>query len=195
MDTLTPAQRSKLMGRIRGKDTGPEVALRSTLHRLGLRFRKNVAGIPGTPDVCHRTARVAVFVDGCFWHGCPKHYKRPKSRQQFWDTKLSYNLDLRRRVLARLRAEQWRYVRIWECQVRDSPRSAAARVIAAIRSRPPSTSRARDAPTRGLFPPRVKAWRPARVSPAGADSPPRLEARWPRPSSARRTSSPLHHLD
>ncbi|HUR25011.1 MAG TPA: very short patch repair endonuclease [Candidatus Thermoplasmatota archaeon] len=116
MDTVTPEVRSRIMGRIRGKNTKPELMLRRALHAEGVRFRVHDRTVPGTPDITHKGRRIAVFVDGCFWHGCPKHYSRPRSRQEFWDRKLAYNRDLRQRVRARL--DGWTVVEHWECEVR-----------------------------------------------------------------------------
>src|SRR5262245_58666688 len=85
-DVLTPAQRSRCMSHIKGKDTKPELLLRKALWRLGLRYRLH-AKIPGRPDVVFPKAKVAVFIDGCQWHCCPIHFVRPKSNQEFWDRK------------------------------------------------------------------------------------------------------------
>lgn len=131
VDTVDKATRSRIMGRIRGKNTKPEIALRKALFATGTRFRVHDRSVPGTPDISHKGAKVAVFVDGCFWHGCPEHYSRPASRRNFWDAKLAYNHDLRRRVLARL--DGWKVVQAWECEVRSDSRSAAARIQAAIK--------------------------------------------------------------
>ena len=71
--------------------TKPEIALRRELHRRGLRFRVNLRGVPGSPDIAFTRARLAVFVDGCFWHGCPDHYVAPKNNSQWWADKLAEN--------------------------------------------------------------------------------------------------------
>lgn len=131
MDTVDRQTRSRIMSRIRGKNTKPELRLRRTLHGMGVRYRIHDRSVPGTPDISHKGARVAVFVDGCFWHGCPQHYSRPASRQEFWDGKLAYNLDLRARVKAKL--EGWTVIEAWECQVRDDAASVATKVGASIR--------------------------------------------------------------
>lgn len=106
-----------------------EVALRSALHRMGLRFRKDlllrVGGLRVHPDIVFTRARVAVFVDGCFWHGCPVHATKPKSNQGYWGPKLAANEARDRRVDAALAAEGWTVVRVWE---HEDPAAAAARV-------------------------------------------------------------------
>ncbi len=108
----------------RRTDTKPEVALRSALHRRGLRFRKDypirVEGRrPIRPDIVFTRARVAVFVDGCFWHGCPEHQVLPKANPDYWIPKLRRNVERDREVEAALRDAQWVVVRIWEHEEMD----------------------------------------------------------------------------
>jgi DNA mismatch endonuclease (patch repair protein) len=113
----------------RGVDTRPEVALRSALHRRGLRFRKGMRP-PGTevrcrPDVIFPPARIAVFVDGCFWHRCPDHGTRPKTNAEYWQAKLDRNVARDRANDDALAAAGWRVVRVWE---HEDPVRAAARI-------------------------------------------------------------------
>jgi DNA mismatch endonuclease (patch repair protein) len=112
--------RSEQMSRIRGKDTSPERLLRSALWRAGLRFRLQARTPHGRPDVVFARARVAVFIDGCFWHGCPEHYVRPRTRNDFWSAKLLENVVRDRRQTLQLEAEGWRICRFWEHQVFES---------------------------------------------------------------------------
>ena len=109
--------RSEQMSRIRGKDTSPERLLRSALWTAGLRFRLQAKTPHGRPDVVFPKARVAVFIDGCFWHGCPEHYVRPRTRNEFWSAKLLGNVDRDRRQTLQLEAEGWRVCRFWEHQI------------------------------------------------------------------------------
>ena len=120
------------MSRVRGRDTGPERAVRSLLWAGGLRYRTHDGSVPGRPDISHKGRRLAVFIDGCFWHGCPRHYRRPASRQDFWDAKLQRNLSRRRQVLEELRGERWRVVQVWECRVKRDPARVATRIAAAL---------------------------------------------------------------
>jgi DNA mismatch endonuclease (patch repair protein) len=115
-DVMTPTQRSRCMSRIRGRNTKPEVSLRSALWRRGLRFRTKTR-LPGKPDIAFPTERVAVFVDGCFWHRCPEHQTRPANNAEFWDTKLSENVARDRRTDAILEADAWTVLRVWEHEV------------------------------------------------------------------------------
>ena len=112
----------------RGADTAPELALRRELHRRGRRFRKHVrplAGLRCTADVVFTSARVAVFVDGCFWHRCPLHGTAPARNGDWWAAKLDANVARDRRNDAALAAAGWRVVRVWE---HEDPVTAADRV-------------------------------------------------------------------
>jgi len=127
VDCLTIEQRSFVMSRIPGKDTTIEVILRSALHREGFRFRKHVRGMPGTPDIVFTRARVAVFIDGDFWHG----YKFPQwgsSLPEFWQEKIKRNRNRDRRYHAKLRRSGWKVLRIWEHQIRKDLAGAVDRV-------------------------------------------------------------------
>lgn len=120
VDVLTPAQRKYCMSRIRGKDTKPEIVLRKLLWAAGCRYRlKN--RLPGRPDIVFPRSKLAVFVDGCFWHGCPKHAVMPKTNRAFWRKKLSRNMQRDREVNHQLRKMGWRVVRLWEHQVDTKP--------------------------------------------------------------------------
>lgn len=114
-------------------DSKCEVALRSHLHRRGLRFRKDllirVEGLRVRPDVVFAKAKVAVFVDGCFWHGCPDHATWPKNNADFWRAKIEGNQARDRDTDARLAAAGWRVLRVWE---HEDPTTAARRVQAAL---------------------------------------------------------------
>jgi DNA mismatch endonuclease (patch repair protein) len=126
----------------RGRDTGPEVAVRSELHRRGLRFRKHRAPIPGLrcqADIVFPIERVAVFIDGCFWHGCPEHGRRPSANGAYWSAKIERNRarDARNDVL--LEQAGWAVVRAWE---HEPPGSVASRVQATVARR----RRGRDGP-------------------------------------------------
>ena len=102
------------MRRVRRRDTAPEVALRSALHRAGVRFRLDASALPGRPDIVLVRARVAVFVDGCFWHGCPEHFVPPKANRGFWAEKIRTNQERDRRSDIALADAGWRVVHVWE---------------------------------------------------------------------------------
>lgn len=115
-DVLTKEQRSYCMSRIRGKDTLPERRVRSMLHRRGLRFRKHVRKLPGCPDIVFGRARVAVFIDGDFWHG--RFFSRwaPKLSLK-WRQKIEANRHRDVRNRQRLRGRGWKVVRVWESEI------------------------------------------------------------------------------
>jgi len=115
----------------RGWNTEPERQLRSELHGMGLRFRlhrRPVSGIRREADIVFTAARVAVLMDGCFWHGCPLHATTPKANAEFWKEKLAANIRRDRDTDARLKAAGWTVIRVWE----HDDRSAAARRISRI---------------------------------------------------------------
>jgi DNA mismatch endonuclease (patch repair protein) len=109
--------RSEQMARIRGRETRPEVRLRSALHGRGMRFRVGLRTGHGRADIVFTRRRIAVFVDGCFWHGCPDHYVRPRTREAFWAKKLKGNVGRDRRQTLALEREGWTVLRFWEHEV------------------------------------------------------------------------------
>lgn len=119
-DVHTPEQRSRNMSSIRGKDTKPEIILRKALWNAtpSLRYRlKNK--LPGRPDIIFPVERIAIFVDGCFWHMCPEHFVMPKTRQEFWMNKLRRNVERDLEVNATLQDQGWRVYRVWEHAIRS----------------------------------------------------------------------------
>ena len=122
------------MAGIRGKDTRPELQIRKALHRAGFRFRLHVKDLPGKPDIVLPRYHVAIFVHGCFWHGHDCHlFKWPKSRVNFWRTKLVRNRGNDEKNLTALRRAGWRVLVIWECALKGKERlkeeSLAKRIL------------------------------------------------------------------
>ncbi len=122
MDSLTPAERSERMSRIRGKDTEPEMLVRRIVWRMGFRYRLHRRDLPGTPDLAFIGRKKAIFVHGCFWH---QHedcgiYRMPKTRRGFWLPKLRENKERDARNVARLRDMGWAVLVVWECELRDT---------------------------------------------------------------------------
>lgn len=119
----------------RMRDTAPELALRRVLHSWGLRYRVDRAPLPGLrrrADLVFGPARVAVFVDGCFWHSCPEHGSLPRSNTDWWAAKLARNRARDFDTDARLVAAGWQPLRVWE---HEAPQSAAERVRAVVQRR------------------------------------------------------------
>lgn len=127
-DVLTLEQRSYCMSQIKGRNTKPEVFLRKVLWRLGYRYRiKN--RLPGKPDLVFSSFRTVIFIDGCFWHKCPKHFVQPKTRAQFWQNKIDGNVARDQRNNESLNSLGWQVVRIWEHEIRESLDTSVGRVI------------------------------------------------------------------
>src|SRR5689334_20593415 len=110
LDAATSAR----LGRQPRVSTKPELALRRELHRRGLRFRVNHPGVPGSPDIVFTRARIAVFVDGCFWHRCPRHGTLPRNNRDWWEEKLARNVARDRAKDAALAELGWAVVHAWE---------------------------------------------------------------------------------
>jgi DNA mismatch endonuclease (patch repair protein) len=141
------------MSRIRARHTEPERVLRSLLWRAGHRYRLHHATPAGRPDLAFPRAKVAVFIDGCFWHGCPQHYVRPRSSGEFWAAKLEANVRRDCAQTRRLEELGWSVCRIWEHEVFENPKRVGNRVLGALIGR--------------IGRPRTE-WRVVRVVPVGA---------------------------
>lgn len=105
---------SRQMSRMPRASSGPELAVRRELHRRGLRFRLHPATLPGRPDVVLTRARLAIFIDGCFWHCCPQHGVMPRNNRDWWQTKLHRNVERDREKDVALAALGWRTMHFWE---------------------------------------------------------------------------------
>lgn len=124
MDTLNPLQRSAVMARVRSKDTVPELIVRRLTHGLGYRYRLHQRALPGTPDLVFSARNKVIFIHGCFWHrhkGCALA-RLPKSRSDFWLSKLEGNARRDAYNVRELRKKRWGVMTIWECQLRDMAR-------------------------------------------------------------------------
>ena len=122
MDKLTKEKRSWNMSRIKGKDTKPEIRVRSFLHRLGYRFRLHKKDLPGKPDIVLPKHKTIIFVHGCFWHrhkGCKYSYN-PKSRVTFWEEKFESNVRRDKIKIQQLKGKGWKVIIVWECQTKNS---------------------------------------------------------------------------
>ena len=122
-DTLSAERRSWNMSRISGRNTAPEIRMRSLLHRGGFRFRLHAAGLPGKPDIVLRRYKTVVFVHGCFWHrhGDCKKATTPSTRPDFWQSKFDATVERDRRKTSELNAMGWRVLIAWECELEKDP--------------------------------------------------------------------------
>jgi DNA mismatch endonuclease, patch repair protein len=132
-DSLTPVERSERMGRIRGKDTGPEMTVRRLVHGMGYRYRLHRRDLSGRPDLTFGKRRKAIFVHGCFWHrhgdSACKLARLPKSRLEFWLPKLERNKVRDQENIDRLMAKGWSVLVVWECEL-NNPSSLSDRIRA-----------------------------------------------------------------
>lgn len=134
-DTLTSERRSWNMSRIRGRDTGPELLLRSLLHRAGFRFRLHAKQLPGRPDVVLPKYKAAIFVHGCFWHrhpGC-RNATTPSTRREFWQEKFDRNVSRDARNRADLEAAGWTVLTVWECELKADAESVVSQLARELR--------------------------------------------------------------
>lgn len=120
-DRITKERRSWNMSRIKGKDTKPEIILRSLLHKAGFRFRLHSTELPGKPDIVLKRYKTVIFLHGCFWHrhkNCKFAYF-PKSKVDFWTKKFDSNIQRDRKVSNQLKKLGWRQMVVWECEIKD----------------------------------------------------------------------------
>lgn len=120
------------------RDTRPELGIRRLLHRAGLRYlvdQQPTPSVKGRADIVFRRARIAIFIDGCFWHGCPEHYRRPSSNKAYWNDKLQRNRQRDADVDHALRQAGWRVLRYWE---HDEPEAVVESIKRALREAKPT---------------------------------------------------------
>lgn len=128
---------AKVIRAVPARDTKPEVALRSALHRMGCRFHKDTAPVPRKQckvDIVFVKRKVCVFVDGCFWHGCPEHYRTPKTNSEWWDEKIQDNAARDIRKTQDLIDDEWLVLRFWEHDIARSLDSCVQRVLQELES-------------------------------------------------------------
>lgn len=136
-DILTPEKRSWNMSRIKGKNTKPEVLLRSLLHQAGFRFRIHAGNLPGKPDIVLPRYNTVIFVNGCFWHrhkNC-KYAYNPKSRQDFWQEKFARTVQRDQEKAEKLIKDGWQVHTVWECELKNDPDSIVVEIIQSLKGR------------------------------------------------------------
>ena len=118
-DRITEEKRRRVMQAVKSKDTGPELAVRRIMHKLGYRYRLHKKGLPGRPDLVFARRKKVIFVHGCFWHGHDCRYGRPpESRREYWLPKLERNRERDRENKAELESLGWKVLTVWECQIK-----------------------------------------------------------------------------
>ena len=126
MDNRTVEQRSKNMSNIHSSNTKPEETVKKFLFNLGFRYRKNVAKLPGKPDIVLPKYKTVIFINGCYWHGhenC-KYFVLPKSNVEFWQTKIDYNKSRDAINIEKLTSMGWKVITVWECEIRHGDKIA-----------------------------------------------------------------------
>ena len=141
MDRLTKTQRSHCMSRIKSKNTGLEKLFREKVRGLGIKGYRLHYNLPGKPDIYFSQGRLAVFVDGCFWHGCPRCYTRPATNKDFWTAKIKKNRRRDGTVNRQLRKEGIRIIRFWGHQIKASPDRCAEKMRSYLLKSPGRNSR------------------------------------------------------
>jgi DNA mismatch endonuclease (patch repair protein) len=128
-DVLTKKQRSFNMSQIKGKDTKPELMLRKLLYAKGIRGYRIHHKLPGKPDIVFIKKKIAIFVDGCFWHKCPVCFVKPKTRTEFWMKKIESNVKRDRMIKKNLEKEGWIVLRFWEHEINKSPDMVISEIL------------------------------------------------------------------
>ncbi len=137
VDTLSREKRSWNMSRIKGKDTKPEIILRSMLHKSGFRFRLHDSKLPGKPDIVFPRYNTVIFVNGCFWH----HHKRckyaytPKSRLEFWQKKFDDTVRRDQKKERQLKNQNWDVITVWECKLKKEPSAVLKKLAQKLKSK------------------------------------------------------------
>ncbi len=131
MDKFSQEIRSKIMSKIRGKDTKPEVKLRKALHKLGYRYslRHRFKDYNFKPDIVLVSRRTCIFIDGCFWHKCPKCYRAPKSNKEYWIPKIEGNVIRDQRQNDYLKKNGWKVIRVWEHEINTDLDKVLKRIL------------------------------------------------------------------
>lgn len=127
-DNLTPEQRHKNMTHIKSTNTKIEKDITKALWNLGYRFRKNVKGLPGKPDIAIKKYKIVIFLDSCFWHKCPEHFKKPKSNLEYWEPKIKRNVERDAEINRYYQNKNWHILRIWEHEVKKDFDNTLAKI-------------------------------------------------------------------
>lgn len=128
VDKISAEQRSKTMQAVKDKDSGIELALRRALSQRGHRYRKNVSRLPGKPDIAFINKKTAIFVDSCFWHGCPYHCRMPSSNIRYWRNKIKRNKERDKEIRKIYAKKGWKILRFWEHELKKDLNKVVAKI-------------------------------------------------------------------
>jgi len=134
-DSISKEKRSEIMSKIKSKNTKLEIEFRKKLWNKNLKYRLHYK-ISGKPDLVFVSKKIAVFVDSCFWHKCPKHFRRPKSRLAYWKPKIERNTTRDKKVNEMLKNEGWKVLRFWEHEIKKNPERCVKKIKNALKRRP-----------------------------------------------------------
>ena len=132
VDVLTKDQRKLNMSRIQAKNTKPEVKVRKLLFANGIRGYRIHYDLPGKPDIVFTKQKIAIFIDGCFWHKCPLDFQEPETRKEFWMKKIQSNIERDRKVNEQLKSDGWMVIRIWEHEIKKEPENTVKKIISIL---------------------------------------------------------------
>lgn len=133
MDTVSPEVRSRTMRAVKGKNSSLEMKFRRALWAAGVRgWRLHKSSMPGKPDLIFSRSRVVVFIDSCFWHGCPAHLRMPKSNLDYWEAKIARNRARDRSATRELKSHGWSVLRFWEHDIRNDLKGSVSKLQSAI---------------------------------------------------------------
>ena len=127
-DRFSKDIRSKIMSSIRSKNTQPELLVRKLIWSSGKRYRVHDRTVYGTPDISHKGKKLAIFIDGCFWHGCRKCTAIPQTNTAFWRKKINDNRKRRKKVVSKLKLDGWKMMEFWEHDVKENPNLVASKI-------------------------------------------------------------------
>jgi len=127
-DKFTKDVRSGIMSKIRSKNTKPELTIRKILWSNGKRYRVHSNSIFGRPDISVKKKKLAIFIDGCFWHGCKQCSKTPQSNTRYWKMKFKRNIQRRKMIISRLTEEGWSVLQFWEHDINQNPQAVARKI-------------------------------------------------------------------
>ena len=133
MDNLTPADRRKTMQSVKSSKTQLENLICRELWKSGIRFRRNVGSLLGKPDIALKKRKIVIFIDSCFWHGCPIHWRLPNSNREYWERKTLRNKDRDIAVTEYYLSRGWTVCRIWEHEIKSDLDKVISRLLAVFR--------------------------------------------------------------
>jgi len=127
-DTFSTKKRSQIMQKIKSKNTKLENKIISDLWKKGYRFRRNVTSLYGKPDIAIKKYKIVIFIDSCFWHGCPDHCRMPTSNKPYWENKIKRNKERDKKVVEYFKKKGWNILRIWEHELKNDYETTISKI-------------------------------------------------------------------